>query len=455
MTDHYIGLSCARLALFDDGISHISFVKNRKQRNIHLRVFLYICATMKGFALRLSCLLLLFLLIGNLSAQDDSTQRKINERLKKIENELKSNPALKKEYEDLTFYYSQVFRNIADSQKLQEFKIGGYFDAYYAHYSDHLPLGMYQKFPTSAPQSDAFALNIAQISLSYRNNKVRGVGTFHVGDIPSSAWSPKFNFIQEAWMGMKLVKNVWLDAGFFRTHLGFESIQPRENIGSSVAITTFYEPYYLSGAKLTYYLSKTFSLQASAFNGFNTFVAYNKKKSYGISAIYEPNEHVFATLNLLYSDMAPDTFKYTQRRLYNNFYLAYKSRHFNLGLEANFGIQEHTGIEDSTATSTMYSMLLAGKYKIRNGRYGIYARTEVFNDKNEILTGQIVNPLHMLVGINAFGGTFGLEYKPIENSFLRLESRYIHLWNKENIFYTNGSYTNVRMEVIASMGVWF
>lgn len=410
---------------------------------------------MKGSSLKLTCLMLLIAVKAHLFAQEDSTQRKINERLKKIENELKSNPALKKQYEDLTFYYSQMFKNIADSQKLQEFKIGGYFDAYYAHYSDHLPLGTYQKFPTSAPQSDVFALNLAQISMSYRNNKVRGVGTFHLGDIPASAWSPKFNFIQEAWMGMKLVKNVWLDAGFFRTHLGFESIQPRENIGSSLALTTFYEPYYLSGAKLTYYVSRKFSLQGSAFNGFNTFVAYNKKKTYGLSAIYEPTDHLFATLNILYSDMAPDTQKYTQRRLYNNFYIAYKSRHLDMGFESNFGIQEHTGLEDSAATSTMYSMLLAGKYKIRNGKYGIYARGEVFNDKDEILTGQVVNPLHKMVGINALGLTFGLEYKPIENSFLRLESRYIHLRNKENIFYTNGSYTNVRTEVIASMGVWF
>ena len=143
---------------------------------------------MKGFSLKLAFTILLMVMIPNLFAQVDSTQKKINERLKKIENALKSNPALKKEYEDLTFYYSQMFKNIADSQR-QEFKIGGYFDAYYAHYSDHLPLGSFQKFPTSAPQSDVFGLNLAQLSMSYRNNMVRGVGTFQAGDIPTSSWS--------------------------------------------------------------------------------------------------------------------------------------------------------------------------------------------------------------------------------------------------------------------------
>ena len=388
-------------------------------------------------------------------SQVDSTQHKIHARLKKIENELKSNPNLKKDYEDLTFYYSQMFKNKVDSQRTHAFKVTGYIDAYLAHYSDQLKVGEFQKFPTSAPISNAFSLNMVMVSASYQDEKARGVVTIHAGDIATCAWSTKYNFIQEAYAGIRMAKNTWLDAGFFRTHLGFESIQPRENIGSSIALTTYYEPYYLSGAKLTHYLNKKVSIQISAFNGFNTFLAINRKKTYGFSIFYEPNAHVLATYNVLLSDNAADTLGYNQQRVYQNFYLAYKSKKLDIGFEANFGLQQHTGLIDSTKTAFMYSMLVAAKYKFNKGRYAAYGRAEWFNDQDEILTGPVINQYHTLVGLHAIGATIGAEYKPMNNAFLRIESRYLHLWNDENIFYTHQKYTNVRLEIIGSLGVWF
>jgi hypothetical protein len=110
----------------------------------------------------------------------------------------------------------------------------------------------YEKFPTSAPRSEAFGLNIAQLTAKFAAEKVRGVFTMHYGDIPQSAWSTQFNMIQEANVGIAFGKKIWLDGGFFRTHLGCESIQPRENMNIGVALTTYYEPYFLSGIKLSY-----------------------------------------------------------------------------------------------------------------------------------------------------------------------------------------------------------
>ena len=401
----------------------------------------------------LTAILLFFSICGCLNAQTDTSN--INVRLKEIETELKSNPLLKKQYDDLTFYYSQVMKSQADSLGNNGFKLTGYLDAYYAHYSDRLPLGAYQKFPTSAPVSDAFGLNMAMLSVQYQNENVNGVLTCHAGDIAASAWSNKYNFIQEAHVGLRLIKKLWLEGGYFRTHLGFESIQPRENIGTSVALTTYYEPYYLSGAKLTYYLNNKLSVQVNAFNGFNTFVAINKKKTYGFTTVYEANKNFIVSFNSLLSNEQPDSVLFSKRRLYNDLYFAYKSKRFNVGFEANFGLQENSDLEDSTKTAYMFSMTLAGKYKIKNDKYSVYARLELFDDRNEILTGPVNNANHQLVGINAFGGNAGIEFKPLSNSYLRFEGRYIHLWNNENIFYNHSKFSNVRMEWIAAMGVWF
>lgn len=391
----------------------------------------------------------------DLHGQSDTGSNRLGDRLRRIEHELRNDSVMRKKYDDLTFYYSQVFRNYVDSQALNKIKVSAYVEAYYARYSDQLPLGAFQKFPTSAPVSNSFGLNMAMVNLQYQNEFVNGVLTVHSGDIASSAWSPVNNHIQEAHVGVRLVNRLWLEGGYFRTHLGFESIQPRENIGSTIALTTYYEPYYLSGAKLTWFANDKLSFQVNAFNGFNTFVAINNKKAYGFTTVYEPRKNLVLSYNCLLSDNTPDSVKTSHLRLYNDFYFAYKSRRFNLGLELNYGVQRNSSLTDSHAIATMFSMTMAGKYKIKNDRYSVYGRAEIFRDPNEILTGPVNNANHQLVGIDALGFNLGLEFKPMPNAYLRLEGRYLRLLNNETIFYTEGRYTNTRKEIVSALGFWF
>ncbi|MEZ4720982.1 MAG: outer membrane beta-barrel protein [Flavobacteriales bacterium] len=140
--------------------------------------------------------------------------------------------------ENLTFTGTRlVGRESSDS--LSRLTISGYVSTYFAHYSDSVPIGTYEKFPTVSPYSDAFSLNIAQLSALFISQKSRANLTLQYGDIARSAWSPTFSMLQEANAGIRIVPRLWFDAGLFRTHIGLESIQPRENITSSIAIVTY------------------------------------------------------------------------------------------------------------------------------------------------------------------------------------------------------------------------
>src|SRR5690349_7767247 len=86
------------------------------------------------------------------SAQKDSMESK----LRRIEAQLQRMP----EFNDLTFYYSQMFRNLADSQLQKGVQLNAYADAYLAHYSDRVGPDRYAKFPTSAPVSNSFSLTM-------------------------------------------------------------------------------------------------------------------------------------------------------------------------------------------------------------------------------------------------------------------------------------------------------
>ena len=336
-----------------------------------------------------------------------------------------------------------------------QLKISGYVSTYFAYYNDSVGNGNYEAFPTSAPLNNTFSLNMLMINAKYNTNKLRGNFTLQYGDIPLSAWSNKYNLIQEANAGFKLFKGTWIDAGFFRTHIGVESIQPRENITTSIATVTYYEPYYLSGAKLTFNLSPKFSIQFNAFNGFNTFVETNKSKAFGFSALYDISDQLSLNFNTLYSEDSPDDQTRKQERIYNNFYITFKSKYVDWAAEFNYGIQQNSVLTNLTQQAEIYSTLLVTKIRFSK-KMAIYGRGEYYNDMNQILTGSILNEYKQQIGLHLWGATGGLEFKPIANAYLRTEFRRIEtLETNQKIFYYNKKYNNIRDEIIIALGFWF
>lgn len=362
----------------------------------------------------------------------------------------------KKDTTDLTFTGTKISPYLLEKDTTGKIELSGYIDTYYAGYTDTSGRnGGFAKFPTAAPRPNQFGLNIAQVSAKYYSKNYRGVATLFFGDTPKSCWSPHYNYIQEANLGFRIVGKLWLDAGFFRTHIGLESIQPRENIAMSFATTTFYEPYYMSGAKLTWEQSKKWVFQLNAFNGFNNFVENNNNKAFGASVAYTPNDKLSVTYSSLVCDESPLHFPRKRTRMYNNLIAVYKTKRLTIGLEGNYGIQTNSVLKDTTKTAFMFSSLVALKYRF-TAKWAGYVRGEYFSDPNEILTGAVFNSQHALTGLDIYGGTFGIEYKPIPNSYMRIETRRLEtVNNNEDIFYYHSQSSTIRYELIVGVGMWF
>jgi hypothetical protein len=357
--------------------------------------------------------------------------------------------------EDLTLTGTHIISREERASLAPKLTLGGYVSAYYAWYSDTADKNNFQKFPTTAPQSDVFALNLAQITARYSSRNARVNTVLQYGDMPRSVWSPVYNYLQEANAGIRLFDKLWLDAGFFRTHIGLESVQPRENIASSIAVVTFFEPYYMSGAKLTYQASDKLILQLNSFNSFNGFLETNHKKAVGFSCVYDVNSKLSITFNTLWNDDSPDSSRVPHGRLYNNAYLIYRTKRLTLGIEANYGLQQNTSLTSPGKTAQMYSALAEAKYMLLNKFY-IYGRGEYFTDPDEMLTGPEYNQNIQLIGLTVSGGTLGFEFRPLGNSYLRLEGRMLQTHDKnEEIFYLKRKSSTVRQEAMVSFGVWF
>lgn len=359
---------------------------------------------------------------------------------------------------DLTFSGTKINPYDVAFDSTGKFELTGYVDAYYAHYSDTVGNSGYSKFPTIAPRNNQFGLNMVQLNGKYVSKDLRGTFTVFAGDCPAAAWSPVYNYIQEANIGFRLYKKLWLDVGYFRTHIGLESIQPRENMTLSLATTSYFEPYFLSGAKLTWQKSEKLTFQLNVFNSFNQFIETNKNKAIGASTSYTPNEKTNVTFSTIVCDETAlnenfDMNAVAHRRWYNNLCLTQKSRRWLFGFEMNYGLQTNSNLVDSSRNAVVLSGLLAARYRI-TPQWSAYARTEAFVDRNEMLTGPVMNDSHTIVGPEILGFTHGYEYKPIPNSFVRVEMRVLS--NRDGqIFSLQGAPSALRYEILTGIGVWF
>ena len=377
-------------------------------------------------------LIISLLFLKNLSAQElDTTTNKLKIIFEPDSNLVFSGTAINHHLKKLVY---------------PEIKIGGYVSTYFAWYDDETKSNEFVQFPTLAPRNKQFALNMALLSMEYTSKNTRGNIGLHFGDVSQSIWPENFKFVQEANAGIKFFKKFWLDAGFFKTHIGLESFQPRENITSSMSILSYHEPYFFSGAKLTYLVNDKLTLQANVFNGYSDYSDQNDNKVFGFSTVYTMNDNFTLTYNLLSSDESPTTANKSYQRFYNNFYLLYTKNKVTFGLELNYGTQKNSLKTDTTKTASVYSGLIVAKYRL-NSKIATYGRLENFSDKDQILS-QTVD-----IGKYINGTTIGVEYKPQKNAALSAEWRVLQ---SDKLIFKQGNYNlNQRNEFILCLDLWF
>ncbi|MEP7197815.1 MAG: outer membrane beta-barrel protein [Saprospiraceae bacterium] len=336
-----------------------------------------------------------------------------------------------------------------------QFKISGYVDAYYAYFTDSVGTGEFQKWPTISSRSNQFGLNTMMLTAQYDADRVRGIVSIHYGDIAKSAWSNTYNPILEAHAGVRLSKKVWLDAGFFRTHIGTEGLLPKENICSSIAVGTFNEPYYQSGARLNYKSNKL-EVNLFALNGYNLFEETNKKKSLGLQVLYALNDKGSIGYCNYIGDDSPDADSVSHLRIYHNLFFNYDANKIKLQIGGDYGSQKNSDLRDTllTKNANVFSGIIAIKYKIKKV-HGIYARYEIFNDPTGFLGGMFTDKTGKQTGYILGGITVGGEYKPTDNTYIRIEGRQIQLDKDQEFFYTNSKNTNARMEIFVNLGISF
>ncbi len=332
------------------------------------------------------------------------------------------------------------------------YAITAYTDVYYADYTDYTRHGDFVKFPTISPRNNSLGLNDFQVSCRYDGDKIRGTATLQYGDIAQSAWSATYNNIQEAHAGVRLFNTLWLDGGFFKTHFGTENLLPVDNIASSLSTGTYYEPYYEAGLRLNYDPNPQLEINLFLLNGYNMFEDNNDRKSFGVGVTYKFNDYVGVGYTNYIGNDAPDSVQISKLRVAQNVFFNYHKKKLKIQAGADLYIQQHADITNSQMSGMAYSGLATVGYQLKP-KLAIYGRGEVFSDANAILSPAIIDASNRLTGYKLWGATLGIEYKPVDNAYIRLETRRLQMATYQDIYLYDHTYVNYRYEVMVTAGI--
>lgn len=359
----------------------------------------------------------------------------------------------------MKFLFTSVFLSLACLTYAQvdtsasTLTVSGYAEVYYAYDfgqpSDHNRPG----FIYSHNRHNEVNLNLGFIKAGYTTDRVRGNLAMAAGTYMNANYAAEpgvLKNIYEANMGFKISseKNLWLDAGVFGSHIGFESAVSKDCWTLTRSILADNSPYYESGAKVTYIPDNgKWLLSGLVLNGWQHIQRPqgNQTLAMGTQIMYIPSDKVTLNYSTFIGNDKPTDDK--RMRYFNNLYGILKwSEKFQTTLGFDFGMEETSS--DSGEFYNWYSPVCILRY-VFNDRWALAGRAELYTDKEGVIIA--TGTEH---GFQTTGYSINLDWQLRTNAVWRVEGRWLN--SKDDIFIDgDGQPTNTNMAVTTSMAFSF
>ena len=340
----------------------------------------------------------------------------------------------------------------AQEEQKPAFAWSGYVEVYY-QYDFNKPADHNRpSFIYSHNRHNEFNLNLGFLKGSYSSERVRANLAIAAGTYMNANYAAEpgvLKNIYEANAGIKLSrkKNLWLDAGIFSSHIGFESAISKDCWTLTRGILADNSPYFEAGAKITYTTNDgKWLLSALALNGWQriTRVSDNSLMSWGTQIQFKPNDKVLLNYSTFIGTDKPDSARLI--RIFHNFYGVLNITD-KLGLIAGFDIGTEEKTVTGSGTNTWYTPVGILRYSF-NSKWTIAVRVEHYNDKNGVIIA--TGTPH---GFQTTGYSFNVDHSPFKNVLIRLEARSFN--SKDRIFTKGNSNVKDNTFLTSSLAVSF
>jgi hypothetical protein len=314
---------------------------------------------------------------------------------------------------------------------LSNLKVSGYIETYYSYDFSNPDNHTRPSFVYAFNRHNEINVNIGLIKLSYADEKVRAnmalmAGTYANANLAAEPGVLSNIFEANAGLKISAKKNIWIDAGVFGSHIGFESAIGKDCWNLTRSILADNSPYYETGAKISYTSNnEKWFLSGLILNGWQRIQRLygNNTPAFGHQLTFKPNSAVTLNSSSFIGSDTPDSIR--QMRYFHNLYGIFQLNK-TLGLIVGFDIGAQQKSKGSRQYHCWYSPVVIGRFS-PPGKWSFSARAEYYSDENEVI---IVTGTPN--GFQTFGYSLNADLNITNKLVWRLEGR--GLSSKDEIF---------------------
>jgi Putative beta-barrel porin-2, OmpL-like. bbp2 len=239
--------------------------------------------------------------------------------------------------------------------------------------------------------------------------------------------------IFEANAGFSISKKnrLWIDAGIFGSHIGFESAITSDNWTLTRSLLAENSPYYLAGAKMTYKPKEKWELAALVLNGWQRIqrVSGSSLPSFGTQLKYTKSDKWTLNWSTFIGTDDPDLIR--RMRYFSNLF-AQVQINKKFGLIAGFDLGAQQRSKNSSQYYGWLSPVLLAQIRLKE-KWKTAFRVEYYRDSRGVII-----PTNIPNGFETAGISWNLDYSPAQNFVWRFETRYLKspdkLFPRGNVF---------------------
>jgi len=339
-----------------------------------------------------------------------------------------------------------------EKKETNPLSLSGYLETYYSYDFGKPALQNRPSFVYSHNRHNEFNLNLGMIKATYQQNGVRAnlalaAGTYMNANLAAEPGVLKNIFEANAGVKISKTSNLWIDAGIFASHIGFESAIGKDCWSLTRGILADNSPYYESGVKLTYTSpNEKWVMTGLLLNGWQRMqrVPGNSTLGIGHQLTYKPNAKITLNSSSFIGNDKPDSVK--QMRYFHNFYGIYQLTDA-LAITTGFDIGFEQQQKGSSQYNTWYTPVLMAKINA-DSKNSFTTRLEYYSDAKGVIIGTATPN-----GFKTWGYSINYDHAISSQALWRIEARGFS--SKDRIFEKNGNMSKGNFFVSTALAISF
>ncbi len=205
-----------------------------------------------------------------------------------------------------------------------------------------------------------------------------------------------YRYLQQAWLQYDISADVSIRAGVIPSHIGYESINERDNLVVSRLFCSDATPYYETGGSLQWRPSDKITVEGLVLNGWQRIVAVNDDPAWGSRIVWKPDTTITVNWSTFYGNSG-ERAQPESMRFYSNIWTEW-TPHQDLTLVgiADIGRQKLT--RDSAAS--MWCVAAVATYRPHQ-QWRVALRAEHYSDPQSIIVRAISGDSFVASSISA------------------------------------------------------